>query len=122
MAKLDSSLAQAEQIFRELQSVAAGGDTDAKRRVVQLRSRYASTMLDIMQARKTDERMTSCRDLGSEFDRLFFDVRQALATHQAKWRLQEIENDTAGYVASAAGLDRVQEDLYHWARSTFAPG
>jgi hypothetical protein len=120
MAKLDSSLAEAEQVYRQMRELADSGDTEGKKRLVQLRSRYAMLMLDILQALKVDDRMLSDHELAREFDSRFFDMRQTLANHQAKWRLQSIEDDTAGYMASAAGLNRAQDDFYHWARGRFA--
>jgi hypothetical protein len=77
-------------------------------------------MLDILQARKIDERMLTDEELAKDFDSRFFEMRQTLANHQAKWRLQSIEDDTAGYMVSAQGLNRAQDDFYHWARGKFA--
>ncbi len=120
MAKLETNLAEAEQVYRDMRTLADSGDTDGKRKLVQLRSRYAMLMLDILQARKADERLLSDAELAKEFDSRFFEMRQTLANHQAKWRLQSIEDDTAGYMASAAGLNRAQDDFYQWARGKFA--
>jgi hypothetical protein len=103
-----------------MRALADSGDTEAKKKLVQLRSRYAMLMLDILQARKIDERMLSDGELAKEFDSRFFDMRQTLANHQAKWRLQSIEDDTAGYRASAAGLNRAQDEFYQWAHGRFA--
>jgi hypothetical protein len=119
MAKLDSSLAEAEQVYREMRALADSGDTEGKKKLVQLRSRYAMLMLDILQARKVDERMLSDPELAKEFDSRFFEMRQTLANHQAKWRLQSIEDDTAGYMVSAQGLNRAQDEFYHWTRGKF---
>jgi len=119
MAKLDASLAEAENVYREMRQLADTGDTEGKKKLVQLRSRYAMLMLDILQARKVDDRMLSDLELAREFDSRFFDMRQTLANHQAKWRLQSIEDDTAGYMVSAQGLNRVQDEFYHWARGKF---
>lgn len=120
MGKLDESLAEAEQVFRQMQELADSGNAESKKELVQLRSRYAMLMLDILQARKTDERLLADPRLASTFDSRFFDLRQTLANHQATWRLQSIEQDTAGYMASAAGLNRVQDEFYLWARGHFA--
>jgi hypothetical protein len=119
MAKLDSSLSEAEQVFREMRALADTGDPEGKKKLVQLRSRDAMLMLDILQARKVDDRMLSDTALAKDFDSRFFEMRQALANHQARWRLQSIEDDTAGYMASAAGLNQVQDDFYHWTRGKF---
>ena len=120
MAKLNSSLAEAEQVYRDMRKLADSGDTEGKKKLVQLRSRYAMLMLDILQARKIDERMLGDTEMAKEFDSRFFEMRQTLANHQAKWRLQSIEDDTAGYMASAGSLNRVQDDFYLWVRGHFA--
>ena len=120
MGKLDQSLAEAEQVFRQMQELANSGDAEGKKKLVQLRSRYAMLMLDILQARKADERLLREPELAGDFDSRFFDLRQTLAEHQAKWRLQAIEDDTAGYMASAGSLSRAQDDFYLWARGHFA--
>ena len=63
MAKLDASLAEAENVYREMRQLADTGDTEGKKKLVQLRSRYAMLMLDILQARKVDDRMLSDPEL-----------------------------------------------------------
>lgn len=122
MATLDASLAEAEQVYRDMRKLADSGDPEGKKKLVQLRSRYAMLMLDILQARKVDERLVSDPELAKDFDNRFFEMRQALAGHQAKWRLQSIEDDITGYMASATGLNRAQDDFYLWTRGKFAQG
>ena len=119
MAKLDASLAEAEQVYREMRRLADTGDPDSKKKLVHLRSRYAMLMLDILQARKVDQRTLDDTELAKDFDSRFFEMRQGLASHQAKWRLDSIENDTAGYMTSAADLNKAQDDFYQWARGKF---
>jgi hypothetical protein len=119
MAKLDSSLAEAEQVYREMRRLADSGDPEGKKKLIHLRSRYAMLMLDIIHARKVDQRMLGDGELAKDFDSKFFEMRQTLANHQAKWRLNSIENDTAGYMASAADLNKAQDDFYQWARGKF---
>jgi len=118
MAKLDSSLAEAEQVYREMRRLADTGDPESKKKLVHLRSRYAMLMLDILQARKIDPRMLDDAELTKDFDGRFFEMRQALAGHQAKWRLDSIENDTAGYMTSAAGLNKAQAQPIRQANTT----
>ena len=119
MAKLDTSLAEAERVYREMRTLADSGDPEGKKKLVHLRSRYAMLMLDILQARKIDQRMLSDEGLAKDFDNRFFEMRQTLANHQAKWRLDSIESDITGYMASAAGLNQAQDDFYQWARGKF---
>jgi len=102
-----------------MRTLSDSGDPEGKKKLVHLRSRYAMLMLDILQARKIEPRMLADGELGDDFDKRFFEMRQTLANHQAKWRLDAIENDTTGYMASAAGLNQAQDDFYQWARGKF---
>lgn len=120
MGKLDSTLAEAETLYRKMRALAEAGDADGKNEIVRLRSRYAMMMLEILQAMKTDERLQADPELKEEFGQRFFALRQKLADHQAKWRLQSIEDDTQGYMRSAQGLNSEQDDFYRWVGNSFS--
>lgn len=120
MGKLDTTLSQAERMYREMQSLAQSGDTDGKSAIIKLRSRYAMLMLEILQAMKEDPKLDANPELKAEFERRFFEMRQKLGDHQAKWRLQAIEDDPSGYMKSAAGLNTMQEDFYRWVGTSFS--
>ena len=120
MGTLDTTLGEAERLYREMQSLAQSGDPEGKNRIVKLRSRYAMLMLEILQAMKADERLQGDGELKAEFETRFFAMRSTLAEHQAKWRLQAIEDDTQGYMKSAAGLNSVQDDFYRWVGTNFS--
>ena len=81
MGTLDTTLGEAERLYREMQSLAQSGDPEGKNRIVKLRSHYAMLMLEILQA---------------------------------------IEDDTQGYMKSAAGLNSVQDDFYRWVGTNFS--
>ena len=120
MGKLDTTLSQAERMYREMQSLAQSGDTDGKSALIKLRSRYAMLMLESLQAMKEDAKLDANPELKAEFERRFFEMRQKLGDHQAKWRLQAIEDDPSGYMKSAAGLNTMQEDFYRWVGTSFS--
>ena len=120
MGKLDTTLSEAERMYREMQALAQRGDLDGKNAIIKLRSRYALLMLELLQAMKDDPKLLGNPELKAEFERRFFEMRQKLADHQAKWRLQSIEEDTSGYMKSAAGLNTIQDDFYRWVGTNFA--
>ena len=120
MSKLDTTLADAERMYREMQSLAQSGDADGKSAIIKLRSRYAMLMLEILQAMKEDQKLLGNAELKAEFERRFFEMRQKLGDHQATWRLQKIEDDPSGYMKSAAGLNTMQEDFYRWVGTNFS--
>jgi len=45
-------------------------------------------------------------------------MRQALASHQAKWRSANIDEDNAGYRRATDELGRKQDEFYTWAKNT----
>jgi hypothetical protein len=120
MGTLDQTVSEAERLYREMRALAQAGDAEGKSKIVKLRSRYAMLMLEILQAMKADERLQGNPALKAEFEERFFAMRSALAEHQAKWRLQSIEEDTQGYMKSAAGLNTVQDDFYRWVGTNFS--
>ena len=69
---------------------------------------------------KADSRLQAKPDVAREFESKFFDMRQALAQHQAKWRSANIDEDPAGYRRATDELGRKQDDFYAWAKNTLA--
>jgi hypothetical protein len=120
MGKLDTTLSEAERMFREMQSLAQRGDIEGKNAIIKLRSRYAMLLLEILQSTKEDPKLQGDPELKGEFGRRFFAMRQKLADHQAHWRLQAIEQDPSGYMKSAAGLNTIQDDFYRWVGTSFS--
>jgi hypothetical protein len=120
MSKLDTTLGEAESLYRDMRRLAESGDPEGKNQIVKLRSRYAMLMLEILQVMKADERLSANPELKAEFEKRFFEMRSTLAEHQAKWRLQAIENDIPAYMKSAGGLNSVQDDFYRWVGEHFS--
>ena len=67
-----------------------------------------------------DSRLQARPEIGQEFQEKFFEMRQALAQHQSKWRSTNIDEDPAGYRRSTDELGRKQDDFYTWAKDTLA--
>lgn len=120
MGKLDTTLAEAEGLYREMRRLAESGEVEGKNKIVQLRSRYAMLMLEILQVMKEDDRLGADPELKADFEQRFFAMRSTLAEHQASWRLQAIEEDAQGYMKSASGLNTVQDDFYRWVGERFS--
>ena len=110
MGKLDTTVGEAERLYREMRALAESGDAEGKNRIVKLRSRYAMLMLEILQTMKGDERLQGDPELKAEFETRFFAMRSALAEHQAKWRLQAIEErGTSVNVGSFVGAGTLRQ-------------
>ena len=120
MAELDRILAEAQETHLQMQQAAKSSADRAVRDIVRLRTRFATLVAEMMGAIKTDARLTAKPELAREFESQFFEMRQALAQHQSKWRSANIDEDPAGYRRSTDELGRKQDDFYNWAKNTLA--
>jgi hypothetical protein len=116
MANLDTLLADAEKTHREMQSVLARNDQRAVREIIGLRTKFAGLMAEMMGAIKGDLRLQAKPELAADFEKRFLEVRQQLAKHQAKFRMDLMESDLPAYRASVAEVGKMQDAFYHWAR------
>ena len=116
MAQLDTLLADAEQTHRDMQAALARNDPKAVREIIGLRTKFAGLMSQMMGAIKADSRLAADPDLGAEFEQRFLDVRQQLAKHQAKFRMDLMESDLSAYRASVTEVGKVQDAFYTWAK------
>jgi hypothetical protein len=120
MAELDRILGEAQDTHRQLREAARTASDRAVRDIVRLRTRFATLIAEMMGSIKADARLQAKPDLAHEFEAKFFDMRQALAQHQGKWRSANIEEDTAGYRRATDELGRKLDDFYTWAKDTLS--
>ena len=120
MAELDRILAEAQDTHRQMQEAAKAPGDRAVRDIVRLRTRFATLVAEMMGSIKADSRLQAKPEVAREFESRFFEMRQALAQHQAKWRSANIDEDPAGYRRSTDELGRKQDDFYTWAKNTLS--
>jgi hypothetical protein len=120
MAELDRILGEAQETHRLMQEAAKTAGDRAVRDIVRLRTRFATLVAEMMGSIKADERLRAKPDIAREFEERFFEMRQALAQHQAKWRSANIDEDSAGYRRATDELGRKQDEFYNWAKNTLA--
>ena len=120
MAELDRILSEAQETHRQMQEAVKTSGERAVRDIVRLRTRFATLVAEMMGAIKADSRLQARPELAHEFEAKFFDMRQALAAHQSRWRSTNIDEDPAGYRRSTDELGHKQDDFYTWARNVLA--
>ena len=120
MAELDRILGDAQETHRLMQEAVRTSGERAVRDIVRLRTRFATLVAEMMGSIKADSRLQAKPELAREFEAKFFEMRQALAAHQAKWRSTNIDEDPAGYRRSTDELGRKQDDFYNWAKNVLA--
>jgi hypothetical protein len=120
MSELDRILAEAQETHRQMQEAAKSPGDRAVRDIVRLRTRFATLVAEMMGSIKADARLQAKSDVAREFESRFFEMRQALAQHQAKWRSANIDEDSAGYRRATDELGHKQDEFYTWAKNTLA--
>jgi len=120
MAELDRILAEAQETHRLMQEAVKTAGDRAVRDIVRLRTRFATLVAEMMGSIKADSRLQAKPDIAHEFEAKFFEMRQALAQHQAKWRSTNIDEDSAGYRRATDEMGRKQDEFYTWAKNTLA--
>ena len=120
MAELDRILGEAQETHRAMQEAVKSSGDRAVRDIVRLRTRFATLVAEMMGSIKADSRLQAKPDVAREFESKFFEMRQALAAHQSKWRSANIDEDPAGYRRSTDELGRKQDDFYAWAKNTLS--
>ena len=120
MAELDRILGEAQETHKQMQEAVKTSGDRAVRDIVRLRTRFATLVAEMMGSIKADSRLQAKPDVAREFEAKFFEMRQALAAHQAKWRSANIDEDNAGYRRATDELGRKQDDFYTWAKNTLS--
>ena len=120
MAELDRILGEAQETHKQMQEAVKTSGDRAVRDIVRLRTRFATLVAEMMGSIKADSRLQAKADVAREFESRFFDMRQALAQHQAKWRSSNIDEDSAGYRRATDELGRKQDEFYNWAKNTLS--
>jgi len=120
MAELDRILGEAQDTHRLMQEAVKTSGDRAVRDIVRLRTRFATLVAEMMGSIKADSRLQAKPEIAREFEAKFFEMRQALAQHQGKWRSANIDEDPAGYRRSTDELGRKQDDFYIWAKNTLS--
>jgi hypothetical protein len=120
MAELDRILSEAQETHKQMQEAVKTAGDRAVRDIVRLRTRFATLVAEMMGSIKADSRLQAKPDVAREFEARFFEMRQALAAHQGKWRSTNIDEDNAGYRRATDELGRKQDEFYTWAKDTLA--
>ena len=120
MAELDRILGEAQETHKQMQDAVKIQGDRAVRDIVRLRTRFATLVAEMMGAIKGDNRLQAKPEIARDFEAKFFEMRQALAQHQSKWRSANIDEDAAGYRRSTDDLGRKQDEFYTWARNTLS--
>ncbi|WEK45767.1 MAG: hypothetical protein P0Y56_12100 [Candidatus Andeanibacterium colombiense] len=121
MAELEQVLGAMHQINdRMLIAVRMAGE-ERNRQIVSLRSEFATETGNLITLLPGVKRLTARPLVFQEFqDRLSL-VRTKLASHQAKWSIEDINRRRGDYLASSKAIHDSIAEYLSWARSALHP-
>lgn len=120
MAELDRILSEARETHLQMLEAANSAADSAARDIVRLRTRLAALIAEMMGAIKTHRGLQAKPHAAREFEARFFEMRQALAQHQVRWRGANIDENPAGYRRATDEMGRTLDDFFAWAKNTLA--
>jgi hypothetical protein len=117
MAELEKVLGAMNGINDRMLAVVRMVGEERNRQIVALRHDFATETGNLITLLPGDKRLTSRPDLFQEFqDRLAL-VRHKLASHQAKWSIEDINRNRADYLAATKAIHDGIADYLAWAGS-----
>ena len=121
MAELEKVLGEMNRINDRMLVVVRSPEEERNRQIVTLRQEFSTETGNLITLLPGERRLFARPDVFQEFqDRLSL-VRRKLASHQAKWSIEDINKHRSDYlIATKAIHDSIAEYL-SWARSALRP-
>ena len=120
MKEIERILGAMDQINRQMRVVIHKSGSDRNQQIVALRQQFSAETGNLISKLPTDERLRYNPDLFHELqDRLSL-VRRKLASHQAKWTLQDITTRRDDYLHATESVHGSIADYLDWAKSELA--
>lgn len=117
MAELEKVLGAMNQINNRMRNVVRSPDDERNRKIVELRQEFSAETGNLLNLMPNEKRLISRPTLFNEFqDRLSL-IRRKLASHQAKWSVQEINDNRGEYLIATDAVHSSISDYVIWAKS-----
>lgn len=120
MAELDMVLGRLERINGDIYSAVRRNDKQRNKDLLALRGEFSGETGNLIREIASDPRLAGRPELADEFSNRLFDIRQALAAHQAKWRSVNIDESHDDYVAATGTINNAINDYIRWAKGQLA--
>jgi len=117
MASVDAVLAEIDTILSD-RSQRPADARESVRMVVGVRSKVVKLIAQLTEATAEDPHFKANPDAARQFSERLADARRMLAGLQAKWRMEQIEQDFPGYSVESRPVGAHVVEFVAWARSS----
>ncbi len=117
MAGFDGALAEMDKILNHAQTAPRLADVkDRARLVIDVRGQIIKQVAELYSCLSSDPRIAGNPEQAADFRKRLSEVRQMLATLQAKWRASEMVADFEGYARDSTPVAQACKSFVAWAQ------
>jgi len=121
MAELEQVLGAMNRINDRMLVVVRMVGEERNRQIVSLRHDFATETGNLITLLPGERRLTARPDVFHEFQDRLAVIRRKLASHQAKWTIEDINLNRAEYLSSTKAIHDGIAEYLTWARSALRP-
>ena len=121
MAELEKVLGAMNQINDRMLVVVRMVGEERNRQIVSLRNDFATETGNLINLLPGERRLISRPQVFTEFQDRLSVIRRMLASHQAKWSIEDITQKRAEYLNATKAIHDSIADYLSWARGTLRP-
>jgi hypothetical protein len=117
VAGFDSALAEMNRVLNNAQAAPRMADAkDRARLIIEVRGQVIKQVAELYSCLSSDPRIAGNPEQAAEFRKRLSEVRQMLATLQAKWRASEMVADFEGYAHDSTPVAQACKSFVAWAQ------
>jgi len=121
MAELEQVLGEMNRINDRMLVVVRSPEEERNRQIVTLRHEFSTETGNLINLLPSDRRLVTRPDLFQEFQDRLSAVRSKLASHQAKWSIEDINQKRGDYLNATRAVHGSIADYLSWARNALRP-
>jgi hydroxypyruvate isomerase len=121
MAELEQVLGAMNQINDRMLIVVRMVGEERNRQIVQLRQEFATATGNLITLLPGERRLAARPQVFSEFQDRLSVIRRKLASHQAKWSIEDINQRRGDYLTSTKAIHDSIAEYLSWARGALRP-
>ena len=121
MAELEQVLGAMNQINDRMLVVVRMTGEERNRKIVELRQEFSTETGNLITLLPGERRLAARPQVFTEFQDRLSVIRRKLASHQAKWTIEDINRHRADYLTSTKAIHDSIAEYLSWARGALRP-
>jgi hypothetical protein len=121
MAELEKVLGEMNRINDRMLVVVRSPEEERNRQIVTLRHEFSTETGNLITLLPGERRLSARPDIFQEFQDRLSVVRRKLASHQAKWTIEDISKHRGEYLSATKAIHSSIAEYLSWARSALRP-